>query len=192
MDETYERLVGAFRQYRQLAAAGASARPAESAAIFYTGWLGHYAGDGSQPLHLSRDYDGWIEAENPHGYSTAHGIHAYFETTFVNANVHAEDVAPLLGTPRTLRGNVFDGCMEFLARTGTHVEQVYQLQKTGAFDGPGSPEARRFTAERLAAGAAMLRDLVYTAWLESATPVAEWHAPAYKPAAAPAQQTPGP
>jgi hypothetical protein len=60
------------------------------------------------------------------------------------------------------------------------VEKVYQLEKAGGFTGKGSPEAFEFTTHRLAAGAQMLLDLWYTAWLESAVPAAE------HPGAAPA------
>ena len=35
----------------------------------------------------------------------------------------------------------------------------------------GTAESREFTAKRLAAGASMLRDMIYTAWLDSAIPV---------------------
>jgi hypothetical protein len=45
------------------------------------------------------------------------------------------------------------------------------LDKAGGFAGAGTAESREFTAERLAAGASMLRDMIYTAWLESANPV---------------------
>ena len=57
----------------------------------------------------------------------------------------------------------------------TYVEKVYQLEKAGGFVGAGTPESREFTAERLAAGASMLRDMIYTAWLESAKPVPDPH-----------------
>jgi hypothetical protein len=39
--------------------------------------------------------------------------------------------------------------------------------------GAGTAESREFTAERLAAGASMLRDMIYTAWVESAKPVVD-------------------
>jgi dihydroorotate dehydrogenase len=42
--------------------------------------------------------------------------------------------------------------------------------------GAGTAESREFTAERLAAGASMLRDMIYTAWLESGKPVADPYA----------------
>jgi len=43
--------------------------------------------------------------------------------------------------------------------------------------GSGTAESREFTAERLAAGASMLRDMIYSAWLESAKPVNDPYAP---------------
>jgi hypothetical protein len=48
---------------------------------------------------------------------------------------------------------------------------VYQLEKVGGFTGQGTQESRDFTSERLAAGASMLRDMIYSAWLQSANPV---------------------
>jgi dihydroorotate dehydrogenase len=59
----------------------------------------------------------------------------------------------------------------YLRHSQSYVERVYQLEKAGGFAGAGSVESRAFTAERLAAGASMLRDMIYTAWLKSAEPV---------------------
>jgi hypothetical protein len=64
----------------------------------------------------------------------------------------------------------------YLRHSATCVERVYQLEKAGGFVGAGSAESREFTAERLAAGASMLRDLIYTAWLKSAEPVPDPYA----------------
>jgi hypothetical protein len=64
----------------------------------------------------------------------------------------------------------------YLRHTATYVEKVYQLEKTGGFVGAGTAESREFTAVRLAAGASMLRDMIYTAWLESAKPVPDPYA----------------
>src|SRR5580692_12239688 len=86
--EVWERLKAALREYRSLSAAGQDTRGAEEAAIFYAGWLGHYAGDASQPLHTTVQYNGWVGA-NPNGYTTAHAIHSQFETAFVAANLAA-------------------------------------------------------------------------------------------------------
>jgi hypothetical protein len=51
------------------------------------------------------------------------------------------------------------------------VEEVYRLDLRGAYKDPKDPDARKLIHTRLASGAAFLRDLVYTAWVESAKPV---------------------
>jgi hypothetical protein len=172
--EVYQRLKAAMREYRGLSAQGKDTKPVEQAIVFYAGWLGHYVGDGSQPLHVTVNYDGWVGKENPNGYTTQHGIHALFETTFVAANLKAADVAPLMTAPQQL-GDVFDDYIVYLRHSSTLIERVYQLEKAGGFAARGTAESKQFTAERLAAGASELRDLYYTAWLESAKPVPEWH-----------------
>jgi hypothetical protein len=63
-----------------------------------------------------------------------------------------------------------------LRHTGTYIEKVYQLDKAGGFTGAGTPESRDFTAERIAAGASMLRDMIYAAWVDSAQPVPDPYA----------------
>jgi len=168
--EVWERLKSALRNYRVLKAAGQDTRAAEEAAIFYAGWLGHYVGDGSQPLHTTVEYNGWV-GPNPHGYTTAHTIHWQFEGPFVAANIRESDVRPRMPTPRALTGDLFDDYVAYLRKSKTFVEKVYQLDKQRGFAGAGSAESRAFAADRLAAGASMLRDMIWTAWLRSGDPV---------------------
>jgi len=169
-DEVWERLKAAMRQYRTLKTKDEDTKPVEQAIIFYAGWLGHYVGDGSQPLHTTVQYNGWT-GPNPNGYTTAHTIHWQFEGPFVAANVHAADVEPKMTPAKAIDGDLFDAYVAYLRHTATYVERVYQLEKAGEFTGSGTPESREFTAERIAAGASMLRDMIYTAWLDSAQPV---------------------
>ncbi len=177
--EVWERLKAALREYRRLSAAGGEASPdtraVEEAAIFYAGWLGHYVGDASQPLHTTVQYNGWT-GPNPNGYTTEHTIHWQFEGPFVAANLRASDVQPRMTPARAIDGDVFDSYVAYLRHSATYVEKVYQLEKAGGFVGAGSAESRAFAAERLAAGASMLRDMIYTAWLESAKPVPDPYA----------------
>ena len=72
---------------------------------------------------------------------------------------------------QALTGDIFDDYVAYLRQTAKYVEKVYQFDKAGAFTSAGTPESRDFAAERLAAGATMLRDMIYTAWLQSANPV---------------------
>ncbi len=173
--EVWERLKAALREYRNLATAKQDTRGVEAAAIFYAGWLGHYVGDASQPLHTTIQYNGWV-GPNPNGYTTEHKIHWQFEGPFVDANLHEPEVRAKMTEPKAIEGDIFDSYVAYLRSTKTHVEKVYQLEKAGGFVGAGTPESREFTAERLAAGASMLRDMIYTAWLESAKPVVDPYA----------------
>lgn len=174
-DEVWERLKAAMRQYRAMAAAKEDTKPVEAAILFYAGWLGHYVGDGSQPLHVTVQYNGWT-GPNPNGYTTDHQIHYQFEGPFVAANIHAPEVQAKITPPKDIEGDMFNAYVAYLRHTATYVEKVYQLDKLGGFTGAGTPESRDFTAERLAAGASMLRDMIYTAWIDSAQPVPDPYA----------------
>ena len=173
--EVWERLKAAMREYRRLAAAGQDTRGVEAAAIFYAGWLGHYVGDGSQPLHTTIRYNGWT-GPNPNGYTTGHQIHWQFEGPFVAANLHEPEVRAKMTGAKPIEGDPFASYVAYLRHTNSCMEKVYQLEKAGGFVGAGTAESREFTAERLAAGASMLRDMIYTAWLESAKPVPDPYA----------------
>ena len=173
--EVWERLKAALREYRALSAAKQDTRGVEAAAIFYSGWLGHYVGDASQPLHTTIQYNGWV-GPNPNGYTTDHKIHWQFEGPFVDANLREPEVRAKMSELKPIDGDMFDAYVAYLRQTKTYAERVYQLEKAGGFVGAGTPESREFTAERLAAGASMLRDMIYTAWLESANPVPDPYA----------------
>jgi hypothetical protein len=174
-DEIWQRLKAALREYRALTAARQDTRGVEAAVLFYAGWLGHYVGDGSQPLHTTEKYNGWV-GPNPNGYTTEHKIHWQFEGPFVGANLHEPEVRAKMTEPKAIDGDIFDSYVAYLRHSNTCVEKVYQLEKAGGFVGAGTVESREFTAERLAAGASMLRDMIYTAWVDSAKVVPDPYA----------------
>ncbi|HUZ04410.1 MAG TPA: hypothetical protein VMU62_03555 [Acidobacteriaceae bacterium] len=172
--EVYERLQADMRHYRARLAAHKNTYGVEQAILFDIGWLGHYVGDGSQPLHTSINYNGWAQRDNPNGYSRAAGVHARFETVFVEANLRESDVKPLVPTsPLPLVGPPFAIFVTYLRLTHQQVDEVYQLDQQGGFRGAGSAQSRAFTAERLAAGATMLRDMIVAAWQRSGQAVTE-------------------
>jgi hypothetical protein len=174
--EVFERLKVAFRDYRSLKQAGKDTGPVEQDAIFYAGWLGHYVADGSQPLHTTIHFDGWV-GPNPDGFTTQHGIHWRFENDFVNRTITAKDFAPMVGTAHELT-DPFGDYQKYLWASHGFVKQVYEFDKAGSFNGAGTPDAVKFTEQRLAAGAQMLLDLWYTAWLQSAEPMPNAASPA--------------
>ena len=169
-DEVWERLKAAMREYRYLSSAGKDTKPVEAAIIFYAGWLGHYVGDASQPLHTTVEYNGWT-GPNPHGYTTSRQIHHLFEGPFVADNIHLADVQSRMTPVHAIQGDMFDAYMAYIRHTHSYVEELYQLEKGGGFEGAGTPASRDFAAARLADGASMLRDMIYSAWLDSAQPV---------------------
>lgn len=174
-DEVFERLRDDMRDYRAIVAAHKDPYGVEQAILYDVGWLGHYAGDGSQPLHTTIDYDGWVERSDPEGFTRRRGIHSLFETEFVHDNIRASEVRPLVPVAPRILKHPFRDFVAYLRTTHSYVPEVYRLYKQGAFFGHGSAQSRAFTSARLAAGAAMLRDMIYTAWVQSAEPVPEWH-----------------
>ena len=169
--EVYGRLLAAMREYRRLDAAHENTKPVELAITFYAGWLGHYVGDGANPMHTSVNYNGWIQ-DNPDGYTpVGHDVHSEWENLYVPANIKPDGFVPLISQPHIL-SDVFTDYVAYLRRSNALIRKTYEIQKQGGFKGAGSPEALQFTDERLAAGASMLRDMIYTAWINSASPPA--------------------
>jgi hypothetical protein len=164
--EVYGRLKVAFREYRKAQKEGRSTADAEADVIYYAGWLGHYVADGSNPLHTTVQYNGWI-GPNPNKYDTGKTIHWRMEGSFVGRNLAKLDFASLVTTATRLN-SPFDDFVAYLRESQRNVETVYQLDLKCGFDGDGTPESRQFIRRRLAAGTQMLANMWYTAWVESA------------------------
>ena len=165
--ENYERLVVAFREYRKALFEHRNPAYAAADAIVYAGLLGHYVGDGANPLHTSVQYNGWIGA-NPKGYTTSNTVHWKMEGIFVAANFSQLQFADLVPAKPQPLAHPFRDYMKYLDDSHELVEKSYQLEKQGGFDGEGTAASRQFLRERLAAGATMLRNMWYSAWLQSA------------------------
>jgi hypothetical protein len=179
--EVYGRLVVAFREYRHALRDHKSTEFAERNVIFYAGWLGHYVADGANPLHTTVNFNGWAIV-NPNGYTTSKDIHWKMEGQFVAANQKQLQFAELVPAKATKLENPFQDYLAYLHKSNGYVEQVYQLEKAGGFTGEGTPQSREFIEQRMAYGADMLRNLWYTAWLDSAVDPPPYVAP--RPASA--------
>lgn len=135
------------------------------------GILGHYVTDGANPHHTSVHHDGWrADFPNPRGFTTEPGFHSRFESRFVEANITLDDVLPHINdTPRRLPDPRAD-ILAFLRSSHDRLERLYELDLIEPFSATTShPEHGAFAVERLAAGANMLRDLWWSAWLDSET-----------------------
>jgi len=187
--EGYERMLTGMRRYRSAVARNEDTRFIEQEIAFYMGWTGHYTGDGAQPLHDTVHHDGW-QGANPSAYTTNPQVHGLFETRFVDLmNLEGADLLPQVPPARVL-ADPFVAILQHLDEAGRHTEQVYQLEKRGALATGKDPEARALVIQQAARGAALLRDVVHTAWVRSATapendpagnPISPSH-PGYNPA----------
>ncbi|MGE3302873.1 MAG: zinc dependent phospholipase C family protein [Hyphomonadaceae bacterium] len=150
----------------------------------------HYVGDASQPLHASVHYDVWGDFPNPENFNQKRGFHVRFEGAFVRANIARKDVAMRMAAFQECGCAPFERVKRFIAASNAQVVPLFRLEKAGAFGAPlktakgwapdpakpATPEAKEFTALRLAAGAGELRDLVILAWRASAMASVGWPA----------------
>jgi hypothetical protein len=136
------------------------------------GVLGHYVSDVANPHHTTIHFNGW-SGENPKGYAVFtreqnQGIHYRFEELYVQSHIQLNDVAPLIGKERVI-DKPREEIWNYLRSSNALVEQLYILDKQERFNAETkSPDHKKFVSGRLAAGAQMLRDLWWTAWVTSA------------------------
>lgn len=195
--EAYDRIVVCMRQVRQLASAGRDTSFAEQTCAYDVVRLGHYIGDGANPMHNSIHADGW-RGDNPNGFTTDRGVHGRFEGRFVDGiELVPSDILPRIGAPGRQEGDMFDLVLAYLDKSGDRVEEVYRLEQRDGFSDFTDPDVREMVYERTAAGAAMLRDMLCRAWAESASPPAEvtpspldFDNPAFNPATGSAPAAP--
>ncbi len=175
--EWYEKIQVLFRLWREnkKAAENNPAHAAQLAAdreqieqniIYYAGVLGHYVGDGAQPLHTTIHYNGWSGSANP-DLMTREPLHWRFEGEYVKAQIKAEDFAALVNTATKLK-DPFADTLKYLFDSYSHVKSLYEMDKTARWEPSNTrPESKQFVAKRLAAGSQMLANLWYTAWVDS-------------------------
>jgi hypothetical protein len=180
MLELYQQLVTEWRLWRT-GKDSVRRKWIEARIVDVAGILGHYVMDASNPHHASKHHNRWHPDDpNPKGYTTDPAFHSGFERDFVQAHIRQEDVSSrVTGAPRSVARNAWASILGEVRDSHAHIEELFRLQRDVGFPQSGSarPEAREFAAERLAVGARTLRDLWWSAWLESASPVQDARLP---------------
>ena len=149
----------------------ATKRLLEARIVNDAGILGHYVADGANPHHTTVHHNGWV-GENPDGFATDKQTHWRFESIYVNGHVALADVTPLVTAAPAVATNVRDAAMAYLRQTHTLLRPLYTLDKAERFDSNTvAPGHKQFVAQRLGAGATMLRDSWWTAWVTSGQPL---------------------
>jgi hypothetical protein len=169
--EGYQRIQVLFRLWRDPRNA-AEREQIEQNIVYYAGLLGHYVADGAQPLHTSIHYNGWSTSSNPQMF-TREPLHWRFEGEYVKAQIRFEDFNSAVKPARKL-DDVFADTMKFLFESYSQVPELYRMDKEARWDQNNrNPQSKQFASARLAAGAQMLANLWYSAWLGSAYGIQE-------------------
>lgn len=169
--ELYQRLVVDWRLWRAEKDAG-KREMVEQRILNDAGILGHYVSDAANPHHTSVHHNRWAEGyANPRNFTTEPGFHSRFESQYVGANIDAGELVPHMNArPRTLQ-NVRLETMAHIQRSHSRLERLYELDQQERWSAETRGTAHReFAIERLVAAANMLRDVWWSAWIESARP----------------------
>ena len=173
--ELTELLTVEFKLWRSSAPGSAERAYIENNIIYVAGILGHYVVDSANPHHATIHYNGWVGMTNPNRFANDCGTHSRFESQFISHAVELSDVKPKLAAP-LLRTDYFNTALELIRASNALVEKLYTLDRDGAFDPlrrPASPEGIAFASDRIANGSSILRDLWWSAWINSAAKPAQ-------------------
>jgi hypothetical protein len=182
--EYYEKLKSDFSTLKALQQSGGTPQEianAQADIVYVMGVMGHFVGDGSQPLHTTRHYDGWV-GENPKGYTTGpvkgerSRIHAwidggYFKKTGgLKADTLVGKIHPAekIGNADAPDG-MFRDVVAYLVEQNKLVEPLYEMEKEGQLSGEGEKglQGRPFLEGQIVKGAQMLGNIWLTAWLDA-------------------------
>ena len=145
--------------------------------INYTmGVMGHYVGDSSQPLHVTKHHHGWV-GPNPDNFSTNFTFHAWIDGGYFR-KIGGIQLDALTGKikPATSIGDpaqpesFFRAMMDHIVAQNKMVALLYQLEKDHKLtphDGQVDAEGRDFLYRQLVTGGQLLGNIWFTAWQDS-------------------------
>ncbi|HXI11272.1 MAG TPA: hypothetical protein VNM92_01330 [Thermoanaerobaculia bacterium] len=165
--EMSELLTNQWRLWRASRPGSTDREQIEQNIIFLSGTLGHFVADSANPHHASIHYNGWADADNPNNYANDCDVHSRFESIFVNQALELADVIPRL-RPAVLRADAFTVAIDLIRDSLSHINTIYTLDRDQAFvRGTKAAEGKAFAADRMAAGASLLRDLWWSTYKNS-------------------------
>lgn len=160
--ELFQRSRVSFRRWMK--SEGDLRRVYESRIIEDAGIMNHYLADGSMPMHVSQNYNGWFQEENPKEFTRDRTAHGRFESAFVKAQIKDEIVLPYV-RPVAVVTDGLGTIHAHIQRSLGRLEPLYELEKVEPFSAECTrPEHVKLCAECLADGASTVRDFWYSAW----------------------------
>jgi hypothetical protein len=183
MAENYDKLKSEFSYLKTFESDGGTPEEianAQANIIYTMGVMGHYVGDGAQPLHTTIHHHGWV-GENAHQFTAAGSIHSWIDGGYF-FKVGGADIKGLQAKVRPAQGvaingrsirseEIFQAGVLYLMEQHKLVEPLYQLEKEGKLSGDGEAgmQGKAFLEAQLVKAGQMLGDMWYSAW-EQAPP----------------------
>jgi hypothetical protein len=177
--EDYEKLKSDFSSLKAFQTHGGTPEEianAQADIVYVMGVMGHFVGDGSQPLHTTKYFNGWDPSDNPKGYTTRPTFHAWIDGGYFR-KIGGIKVDALIGKiqPATRIPNADDPeaffryVVAYLVAQNKFVEPLYELDKEGGLTGEGGKgmEGAPFLENQLIKAGQMLGNIWYTAWLDA-------------------------
>jgi len=175
--EYYGKLKSAFSYLKTFQKAGTPEEVANAQAnvLYIMGVMGHFIGDGAQPLHTTIHHNGWT-GDNPERYTRWQGIHSWIDGGFIaKAEITIEKLLPQINTVRAIelkkqldgRDPIFVATMEYLMAQNAQVVPFYKMEKEDRFKSAQAtkdPIGREFIEKQLLRGGEMLGAIWLTAW----------------------------
>lgn len=135
------------------------------------GYLGHFAGDAAQPLHVSIHYNGWGEYPNPQGF-TQEKIHSRVDG-LPFGRIDPAAVGARMTPHKACGCPIEQRVTRYLGASLTQLVPLYELEKAGGL-AADDPRGADFATTRLAVGASEFRDLIVEAWALSDKATIGW------------------
>ncbi len=138
-------------------------------AMLHAADLGHYVGDGHQPLHITRNYDGQ--------YTNQSGVHARYETQMINRD--SANIIYAFENPVYV-SNINQFVFDFLYSNYRYVDSVLKYDSIAhAIAGSINTNyyqiywqlAGNFTMKLFNNASHIIASLIYTAWINSGSPL---------------------
>lgn len=165
--EHYAKLQASFRTLKILEGLDEPGREAQVAqeranVLYHMGALSHFVGDIAQPLHTTRHHHGWV-GENPNGYTTEWGFHAYIDgTILVIHGIGMSDIIEAAAFDRDVNApDPWNDTIEQIERSFAQMEPLYKLQKDGTLE---QEAGKAFIIARLADASEVLAAMYRAAW----------------------------
>jgi len=162
----------AFRQYGGTPEEIANA---QADCIYVMGVMGHYIGDGSQPLHTTRHFNGWAGG-NPHGYTVSPTFHGWIDGGYLRktGGLDFDTLVTKIRPAEKIAGadspdGMFRSAVNYLVEQNKFVEPLYQMDKDGRLSGEGETgmAGRAFLEGQIVKAGQMLGNIWLTVWLEA-------------------------